>query len=54
MITISLPGSDKTATASIVLAPDDALPTYGEAKRLRDCTLAELQAKGQACFKINC
>lgn len=43
MITISLPGTDKTATASVVLLPDDAVTTPAGAKLLRDCTLAELQ-----------
>ncbi|MBE2201444.1 MAG: hypothetical protein IAE79_22725 [Anaerolinea sp.] len=43
MITISLPGTDKTATASVVLLPDDAVTTPAGAKPLRDCTLAELQ-----------
>ncbi|MCA9959506.1 MAG: hypothetical protein KC443_10760 [Anaerolineales bacterium] len=43
MITISLPGTDKTATASVVLLPEDAVTTTSGVKQLRDCTLAELQ-----------
>lgn len=44
MITISLPGTDKTATASVVLAPYDKVTTAAGTKLLRDCTLADLQA----------
>lgn len=43
MITISLPGTDKTATASVRLLPDDQVALATGAKRLRDCTLADLR-----------
>ncbi|MCA9934753.1 MAG: hypothetical protein KC415_12550, partial [Anaerolineales bacterium] len=43
MITISLPGTDKTATASVRVLPDESVALPAGAKLLRDCTLAELQ-----------
>ena len=43
MITISLPGTDKTATASVRVLPDEPVTLPAGAKLLRDCTLAELQ-----------
>lgn len=43
MITISLPGTDKTATASVRVLPDEPVALATGAKRLRDCTLADLQ-----------
>ncbi len=43
MITISLPGTDQTATASVRLLPDDQVALATGAKRLRDCTLADLR-----------
>lgn len=42
MITISLPGTDKTATASVRLLPDEPVALAEGVKRLKDCTLAEL------------
>ena len=43
VITISLPGQDKTATASIVLTTSNDVTIEGQSKPLGDCTLAELQ-----------
>lgn len=44
MITISLPGANKQATASVVLTETDPVTTQGQTKLLRDCTLADLEA----------
>ncbi len=43
MITISLPGTDKTATASVRVLPEEDVILPSGTKLLRDCTLAELQ-----------
>jgi proteasome lid subunit RPN8/RPN11 len=43
IITISLPGTDTKATASVTLTPADAVPMAQQSKRLTDCTLADLQ-----------
>lgn len=43
MITISLPGTDQTATASLRLLPEEPITLPTGAKLLRDCTLADLQ-----------
>jgi proteasome lid subunit RPN8/RPN11 len=43
IITISLPGSDKTATAHLTLMPGDVVPASGACKPLAECTLADLQ-----------
>ena len=43
-ITIRLPDVEQLAIVSVTLLPPDAIPANGRCKRLRDCTLAELQA----------
>lgn len=43
MITISLPGTDQTATASLRVLPEEPVTLPMGAKLLRDCTLADLQ-----------
>ena len=43
IITVSLPGQDKSATATLTLAPYDQVSVSGQSKRLQDCTLEELK-----------
>lgn len=44
IITITLPGSDDTATAKVLLAGSDEVTANGRTRRLADCTLADLRA----------
>ena len=46
VITISLPGADRTARASVLLTPADKVEQNGRYKPLPDCTLADLQQFG--------
>lgn len=46
VITISLPGADRTARASVLLTPADKVEQNGRYKLLPDCTLADLQQFG--------
>lgn len=47
IVTISLPGDDKTATASVRLLPADQVKANGRSKPLSDCTMADLQVFGE-------
>ncbi|MEM7113523.1 MAG: hypothetical protein AAF614_13885 [Chloroflexota bacterium] len=47
IVTISLPGDDKTATAAVKLLPADQVETNGRSKPLSDCTLADLRVFGE-------
>ena len=44
LITISIPGRGESVGVTVKLSPADAVPTGGQTKPLRDCTLADLQA----------
>ncbi|MCP4428940.1 MAG: hypothetical protein GY803_31025 [Chloroflexi bacterium] len=44
VITLTLPNSKNTATANVTLTPPDTIEADGRILRLRDCTLADLQA----------
>ncbi|UCC54397.1 MAG: hypothetical protein JSV68_10605, partial [Anaerolineaceae bacterium] len=44
LITISMPGREESISVTVKLSPADAVPTDGQTKLLRDCTLADLQA----------
>lgn len=46
VITISLPGADRMARASVLLTPADEVEQNGRYKPLPDCTLADLQQFG--------
>lgn len=48
IITITLPQTGHTATANVTLHPSDVIQTGKTYKRLRDCTLADLQKFAQA------
>jgi proteasome lid subunit RPN8/RPN11 len=43
IITISLPGSEKSVSANVRLVPSSMITAGGRVKPLRDCTLADLQ-----------
>lgn len=43
VITVTLPQTGQTATANVTLYPSDVIQTGQAYKRLRDCTLADLQ-----------
>ena len=47
LITISLPGAGQSASATVRMLPDDLVELEAGAKRLRDCTLAELKRTDQ-------
>ena len=47
IVTISLPGDDKTATAAVKLLPADQVEANGRSKPLSDCTLADLRVFGE-------
>ncbi len=44
VITLTLPNNQGTAAANITLTPPDTVEVDGRIRRLRDCTLADLQA----------
>ncbi|NCF64417.1 MAG: hypothetical protein GWP61_00485 [Chloroflexi bacterium] len=44
LITITMPGCEESISVTVKLSPADAVPTDGQTKLLRDCTLADLQA----------
>ena len=48
IITISLPGTDKTASAYLTLLPTDTIDMGEQTKLLHDCTVADLQRFAEA------
>jgi proteasome lid subunit RPN8/RPN11 len=44
IINLALPGSNEQFSANVTLLPEDAIPNGAQGKKLKDCTLADLQA----------